>query len=131
LSPQWCLSPLCFLTFFIRSRFSRSLVSSPLVTNWESVPSFQSFLLFRNHSGIPCPWGSDRMFWIVWQSFSLSCPALIILVRDLFLEWADHIWEGFWYYIWFFEDYCIYLMLGSILAMLKITWENLLPIPLI
>ena len=53
LRPQECLKPLLDLHFLSLSKFSLNLVSRLLATNYESVPSLKSFLLFKNQRGTP------------------------------------------------------------------------------
>lgn len=63
-------------TFFNRSKSSRSLVSRPLEMHWPNVPSFQSFCLLRNQSGILYWRGLSMIVSIRLISSSSSWPAL-------------------------------------------------------
>ena len=88
--PQKWRSPLWARIFFSCSRSSRSLLSRPLARTWLYFPSFTSFCLFKNQSGILYRCGFCIMVIIRSTLSSVSSPALLVWLMSALLSttWA-------------------------------------------
>ena len=88
--PPKVAQPLWAQIFFSRSRSSQSLLSRPLARTWLYFPSFTSFCLFKNQSGILYWRGFCIMVISHSTSPSVSSPALLVRSMSAFLNttWA-------------------------------------------
>ena len=84
--PPKVAQPLWAQIFFSRSRSSQSLLSRPLARTWLYFPSFTSFCLFKNQSGILYWRGFCIMVISRSTSPSVSPPALLVRSMSAFLN---------------------------------------------